>query len=239
VLTTQAYIGSELELFAAATHWKSYVATALRPYLGPRVLEVGAGIGANIPALFTDAVREWVALEPDADQALQISGAITAGKLPAATRVVTGTLDTLHDTSLFDAILYIDVIEHIERDADELRLATQRLAPGGRLIVLVPAHQFLFSAFDAAIGHYRRYSRAGLLEISPPHCRIELLRMLDSVGFFAALANRTVLRASMPTPRQIQVWDRMMVPISRWLDPLTAYRFGKSIVAIWSRSATV
>jgi SAM-dependent methyltransferase len=232
---SQNYVGSELELFAAARNWKSYVAASLRPYMGPRVLEVGAGIGANVPALFTGPVREWVALEPDADQARQISDAVAAGKLPPTTRVVTGTLQTLEDTRPFDAILYIDVVEHIERDADELRLATQRLAPGGRLIVLVPAHQFLFSPFDAAIGHYRRYSRATLRAIAPPDCRIEMLRMLDSVGFFAALANRTVLRATMPTPRQIQVWDRLMVPLSRWLDPLTAYSFGKSIVAVWSR----
>ncbi len=232
---SQNYVGSELELFAAARNWKSYVAASLRPYLGPRVLEVGAGIGANIAPLFTGSVREWVALEPDADQARQISSAVAAGKLPAATRVVTGILQTLDDTQPFDAILYIDVVEHIERDADELRMAAQRLVPGGRLIVLVPAHQFLFSPFDAAIGHYRRYTRATLRAVAPPDCKIETLRMLDSVGFFAALANRTVLRSSMPTPRQIQVWDRLMVPLSRWLDPLTAYSFGKSIVAIWSR----
>jgi protein-L-isoaspartate O-methyltransferase len=232
---SQNYVGSELELFAAARNWKSYVAASLLPFMGPRVLEVGAGIGANVPALFSGPVREWVALEPDANQARQISEAVVAGKLPPATRTVTGTLQTLDDTQPFDAILYIDVVEHIERDADELRLATQRLAPGGRLIVLVPAHQFLFSPFDAAIGHYRRYSRATLRAIAPPDCRLEMLRMLDSVGFFAALANRAVLRASMPTPRQIQVWDRLMVPLSRLLDPLTAYSFGKSIVAIWSR----
>ena len=230
----QHYIGSELELFAQASNWKSYIAATLRPYLGPRVLEVGAGIGANISALFAGGVRERLALEPDADLARKIAEAVHAGRLPAATRVVTGTLQTLDDPQLFDAILYIDVIEHIEDDAGELRMATQRLAPGGRLIVLVPAHQFLFSPFDAAIGHYRRYSRASLRAIGPPGCRLEMLWMLDSVGFFAAVANRYLLRAAMPTARQIGVWDRLMVPLSRWLDLFTAHRFGKSLVAIWS-----
>jgi SAM-dependent methyltransferase len=229
------YIGSELELFARATNWKSYVAETISPCLGSRVLEVGAGIGANIPALFVGDVREWVALEPDGDLARVISDSIAAGKLPATTRVVNGTLNTLDDAQLFDAILYIDVIEHIDDDTRELRLAVERLAPGGRLIVLVPAHQFLFSPFDAAIGHRRRYSRAGLGRIAPAGCRLELLRMMDSVGFLASLANRMMLRVAMPTARQIRVWDGMMVPLSRWLDPLFAYRFGKSLVAIWSR----
>ena len=229
------YVGSELELFAQATNWKSYIAATLRPHLGARVLEVGAGIGGNIPALFGGGVREWVALEPDAEQARRISEAVVAGKLPPATRVITGTLDTLDDARLFDAILYIDVIEHIDDDADELHRAMRKLVPGGRLIVLVPAHQFLFSPFDAAIGHYRRYSRAGLRGIGPAGSRLEMLRMMDSVGFFAGLANRMVLRAAMPSARQIQVWDRLMVPVSRWLDPMLSYRFGKSIVAVWSR----
>lgn len=54
----QHYIGSELSLFAQAHNWKAYVASLLQPWLGPRVLEVGAGIGANIPTLFIDPVAE-------------------------------------------------------------------------------------------------------------------------------------------------------------------------------------
>jgi hypothetical protein len=58
--------------------------------------------------------------------------------------------------------------------------------------------------------------------------------MLDSVGFFASLANRFLLAATMPSTRQIAFWDKVLVPVSRVLDNLTAHKFGKSIVAVWS-----
>ena len=58
---------------------------------------------------------------------------------------------------------------------------------------------------------------------------------LDAVGLLASLCNRLLLRQQMPTSRQIQVWDRFLVPLSRWVDPLLGYRLGKSIVGVWRK----
>jgi hypothetical protein len=57
--------------------------------------------------------------------------------------------------------------------------------------------------------------------------------MLDSVGFFASLANRFMLAATMPSPRQIAFWDKALIPVSRVLDKVTGHKFGKSMVAVW------
>ena len=57
---------------------------------------------------------------------------------------------------------------------------------------------------------------------------------LDAVGMAASLANRLLLRASMPTDGQIKFWDRMLVPVSRVIDPVLARSIGKSVVAIWT-----
>jgi hypothetical protein len=59
--------------------------------------------------------------------------------------------------------------------------------------------------------------------------------MLDAAGFFASLANRVLLRASMPTTGQIAFWDKVLVPVSCILDRLTGYNLGKSVVAVWHR----
>ena len=222
------YSGGELPLMTQAVRWKSYVADLVRPYLGASVLEVGAGIGNNIPYLFTAPVSHWTALEPDASQAARITD--------AGVRVVVGTLDAIEAAERFDAILYLDVLEHIEDDAAELRHAAARLTPGGRLIVLSPAHPFLFSPMDAAVGHYRRYTAAGLRALTPEGCRLERLILLDSAGFFASLANRLLLRSEQISPGQVRLWDGVLVPVSRVLDRLLFYRFGKSILAVWCRS---
>jgi len=63
---------------------------------------------------------------------------------------------------------------------------------------------------------------------------VELVR-LDSAGTLASLANRLALHQSMPTLRQIAVWDRVLVPVSRVLDPLLAYSIGKVVLAVWRK----
>jgi hypothetical protein len=101
--------------------------------------------------------------------------------------------------------------------------------------VLSPAHQFLFTEFDAAIGHYRRYNQVSLRACSPPGCVLTAMFYLDSAGILASLANRAILHQSTPTLRQIQTWDRWIIPISRILDPLFGRRLGKTIVGVWTR----
>ncbi len=127
------------------------------------------------------------------------------------------------------------MLEHIADDAAELAAAANHLAPGGHLVVLGPAHQFLFSAFDEAIGHYRRYNSRSLAALTPIGCTLQHCCMLDAAGFFASLANAALLRAAAPSPRQIRLWDGVLVPISRVLDRVTAHRFGKTVVVVWRR----
>lgn len=223
------YPGGELELFAGAVNWKSYVGSTLRPFIRGRVLEVGAGIGANIPYLYNDRVERWTSVEPDPKLAGRIAEAI------GDCRVVTGTIADIDPVARYDSVLYIDVLEHIADDAGELAAAARHLAEGGKLVVLSPAHPFLFSPFDAAIGHYRRYRAHDLAALTPAGCRLTHCFMLDAAGFFASAANAMVMKSSMPSAAQIRVWDRLLVPVSRVLDRGTGHRFGKTLVAVWSR----
>lgn len=227
------YQGSELELFARAVNWKRYWSAQVRKHLGQDVLEVGAGNGVNTPYLNRGA-REWVCLEPDKSMAQNLAQRQRANQLPA-TRVVAGTIADLPATPSFDSIIYIDVLEHIEDDAAEVAEAVQRLRPGGKLVVLGPAHNWLFSPFDKAVGHFRRYSAAELRALTPPELNLVSLRELDSVGILASLANRSALKQDVPTVSQILLWDRFIVPVSRLLDPLLLYNFGKTIMAVWQR----
>jgi SAM-dependent methyltransferase len=232
-----AYIGTELAVFAEAHRWKAYWASVVRRFVAGEVLDVGAGIGSNVAPLLNAQVRGWTALEPDPNLVGQMQAARARGALSPLCQPVAGTLEQLPAGATFDTILYIDVLEHIRDDYAEAAAAFAHLRPGGRLIVLVPAHQFLFSPFDAAIGHHRRYNRASLLALAPAGGRLELFRMLDSIGFFASLANKLLLRTAHPSAWQIRLWDRVMVPLSRVADPLLGHRFGKTAIAVWTRPA--
>jgi protein-L-isoaspartate O-methyltransferase len=227
------YVGSELDLFAAATNWKTYWSHRIRPYLTGDVLEVGAGMGSNTAILSAGATGRWVCLEPDPTLVAQLTENLT--KLGGACRYesVCGTLRSLPGGEKFDTIVYIDVLEHIPDDAEELSLAAARLRPGGRIIVLSPAHQWLFTPFDEAIGHFRRYNRSSLRAASPSAAQLETIFYLDACGIFASAANQLFLRQSMPTKAQIGVWDKWIVPVSRVLDPMLLSSLGKSIVGVW------
>jgi SAM-dependent methyltransferase len=231
---TSSYIGNELEIFQHATNWKSYYARSISPYIVGDVLEVGAGLGATSHFLCDGRQRTWTCLEPDPALLSQLNERLAAAPLPSSVRALCGTVDALAAHERFDAILYIDVLEHIEDDVAELRRSAARLRPGGHIIVLSPAHQSLYSEFDKEIGHFRRYSKPSLLAAAPSVLRPVEAFYLDSVGMAASLANRLLLRASMPTQRQIIFWDRVLIPISRVIDPILARSVGKSVVAIWT-----
>lgn len=231
------YAGSELDLFATALNWKSYWSLRIRPFVAGSVLEVGAGIGANTPYLVKDGDSGWVCLEPDASLLGRLDSTLRANKCNVSPEAITGTLQDIQASRQFDTILYIDVLEHIEDDRGELESAASHLRPGGRIIVLAPAHQWLFSPFDAEIGHFRRYNRRMMRQISPASLQLERLFYLDSVGLLLSAAIRLLLRQSMPTQSQLRVWDRFVIPTSRMLDQCLFNSVGKSIVGILRRQS--
>jgi len=156
------YIGSELEIFREATNWKSYWASQLSPFLRGSVLEVGAGIGGSTRALLENApqskIESWTCLEPDPELFKELEKASSLLEIQPSCQQ--GFLNDIPAGKVFDTILYLDVLEHIEDHEDELARAAKRLDSGGSLVVLVPAHDFLFSEFDRSIGHFRRYSKS-------------------------------------------------------------------------------
>lgn len=228
------YLGAELSLFAEARVWGDYVAGELAPYLGGTVIEVGAGLGTRTAALALSTSR-WIALEPDPEMARTLERRVASGALPARVEVHACALAALPELGAVDTILYVDVLEHIADDRAELAEAARRLSPGGHLVVLSPAHEWLYSEFDRAIGHHRRYTFAALAALTPAGLGMVRRRMLDCVGLAASSVNRFVLRSAMPTRRQIALWDRVMVRASRWIDPLLGHRVGKSVLVVWRK----
>jgi hypothetical protein len=100
---------------------------------------------------------------------------------------------------------------------------------------LAPAFQFVFSEFDAAIGHYRRYTRRSLGALRPPALHVVRSFYLDSPGLLLSLGNRALLHSHTPQPSQIAFWDRVVVPVARMLDPVLGRHFGRSVITVWER----
>lgn len=230
-----SYIGSELELFSQAYNWKNYYSSLIQKYLQGRVLEVGAGIGATTEFLCQGHQKQWLCLEPDPILTEKIELKISVGRVPACCKSRVGTSEDLDPNDMFDTIIYMDVLEHIKDDRAEVKTVTQHLSSGGYLVVLAPAHQWLFTPFDRAIGHYRRYNKQSLASAIPKSLDCIKLIYLDSIGLIASLGNRFVLKSKTPTKQQIQLWDKVMVPLSKNIDPILHYSLGKSVLGIWQK----
>lgn len=235
-MTNFEYVGGELDVFQHAHNWKTYWSRQLTPWIGREVLEVGAGLGANTALLCDGSHTRWLAIEPDDQMYQKLVAQQAAGAFANPCQFAHETVQTLSASEQFDTIMYIDVLEHIEADAGELAEAARHLQPHGHLIVLAPAYPFLYTAFDAAIGHYRRYTRQSLLDLAPPDCTVKQAFYLDTVGLLASLGNRLLLRDANPSLRQILFWDRFLVPPSRVTDWLVRYRMGRSVICVWQKS---
>lgn len=236
-MTDFQYVGEELDLFSDALNWKAYFADLLQPYIRGRVLEVGAGLGATTAALWNSSVESWLCLEPDPALAAQLERRFAGASYTP--QLIIGTVDDLKGTDRFDCILYIDVLEHIRDDRDELRRSCRHLKPGGNIVVLSPAFQSLYSPFDKALGHERRYTAKSLAAVFPDGLERRKVFYADSAGALLSFANRLLLRQELPNRKQIRVWDRGVIPISRrFLDPIARRWFGRSVIAVYSRQGS-
>lgn len=229
-----SYSGQELDLFRQVKNWKSYFKSLIVPYLGENVLEVGAGKGGTTEMFIDPSFKHWVSIEPDKvlfEELCQNKALFAYGNFQADQF----TIDELPENSLFNIILYIDVLEHIEKDSEEISKATKHLLPGGRLIVLSPAYQFFFTPFDEAVGHFRRYNKESLHQCIPDSLQCIDVKYIDSVGCLLSLGNKLLLKKSIPTTKQLAFWDQHIIPVSRKVDKLIHYKVGKTILGIWQK----
>jgi hypothetical protein len=223
-----SYIGNELELFENAPNWKSYLFTEIEKYVGRRnfSIEVGCGIGAN-SSYIARFSNKYIGIEPDAllcKKAILrypefdfINGFFSEAKIKS---------DVMPDL-----VLLIDVLEHIEDDHLEITKIWESLELGATLVILVPAHQFLFSKFDASVGHYRRYSKKSLTKVMSSHNAALKIIELDSIGFILSLASKILNPNGVMTLKKVKLWN-LLVPISKKIDSLLRFKIGKSILLI-------
>jgi 2-polyprenyl-3-methyl-5-hydroxy-6-metoxy-1,4-benzoquinol methylase len=153
-----------------------------------RILEIGCGTGHNLPML--GQFGEVDAIE--IDQAARDMASKRLGKPVMASPLP--SLEGVADAS-YDMVAILDVLEHIEEDKAALTGIAAKLKPGGRILITVPAHPWMWSAHDVVNHHKRRYTRRTLRKvIAEAGLRLDMLRWFNSLLFPAAAGARLVGR---------------------------------------------
>ena len=167
-----------LETFSGAANFNLWMADTVRPFVGRRVLEIGAGIG-NLTRQLARKRELYIATDIDGEHLSRLCTQLRHRPNLQVQRCDLSRAEDFEDLqSSVDTVVCLNVLEHVEDDLGALRNIHGALEPGGRAIILVPFGQELFGALDVVLGHFRRYSREQLRgKLEAAGFRIE--RMLD------------------------------------------------------------
>ena len=213
------------------------IAREIRLGGGARILEIGCGTGHNLEMLERFGRADGIEIDPAARAVAEarLGRPIGSSPLPELTGVEDGA---------YDLIAILDVLEHVEEDRAALESIAHKLRPGGRILIAVPAHPWMWSAHDEVNHHKRRYTKKTLKAvIGAAGLRIEKLSWFNSLLFPLAAAARLAGRVTgkedsddkLP-PKPVNSLFEAVFGLERYLVGRVTLPPGVSLVAIVSAS---
>ena len=215
-----------------APRYNAWLGRKLRPNLGQRVLEIGAGIG-TITREIAPGRERVIALEADPFYVQRLRNLFRDSEVvrPVHAPVERTDWDSLAREHL-DTVMLSNVLEHIEDDAAAVRRFRSVLPEGGRLVILVPALPALYGGIDEAIGHYRRYTPETLQRVIESNgFRLESLEWLNLLGIPGWFLNSRLLRRRSVPGFQVRLYDRLSPLLAR-LESAFKLPVGMSLLAV-------
>lgn len=229
-------LSHSLDLLKDTYNYNHWIYSLLRPSLGDAVCEVGAGTG-NLTQFFLSSKRV-LCIEPEAEycDALRKLAAVHSnlevhpGGLEDCARAGKGGAE-------FDAVVCVNVLEHIEDDGQALGQMKALLKDGGRVLLYVPAAPWAYGQLDRRLGHHRRYSKRRVRGLSKA-CGLAVERCIyvNFIGVFGWFLHSRILKRDVIDPESARFVDRLVPYLSameRLLPPLT----GQSLFAVLKKSS--
>jgi SAM-dependent methyltransferase len=215
----------------AAPRYRQWEYELVAPFLGRSVLEVGSGLGYFAEKLAESDLDRLVLSDADEHCRARLRRTY-ADRLDVQVAEVTlpGSIDI---GAPVDSAVAMNVLEHIEDDAEALRDLAAVVSPGGRIILWVPAYMQLYGDFDRKVGHFRRYTPA-TIRATVERAGLEV-RLARPVNFLGGLAWWLAVRrggAGRPDPRLVWLYDNVVVPASRTIERVVRPPFGQSVLCV-------
>ncbi len=225
----------DLDSMEAGRNYYAWIMDQFRPYIGKRVIEVGAGTGTFSRMILGLNVDWLLAIEPSPNLFNVLTDAISSHtNARAFAGEFRDALPLLGEQP--DTVFYVNVLEHIRDDDEEVRSVLQVLAPGGHLCVFVPALQWLFGTNDVAVGHYRRYEKARLTALlETAGFRVIKCIYLDILGIIPWFLLFRILKRPAVKRGQVGLYDRLVVPVARRVENMVRVPLGKNLLAVGSK----
>jgi len=220
----------EFAALGQARNYRQALIAEFRSAFRGDIIEVGAGIGQMSEQLRgLPGVRRALAIEPDPRFCAEHRRRLPGHEL------IEGTAADLPAGTACDAVLSVNVLEHIQADQAELNRYAQLLkARRGALCLFVPARPELYAPIDKDFGHFRRYDYPGLKsKLVQAGFNIERLCYFNWVGYFAWWASFCLLKKRSFSPGMVRAFDRWVFPMAHWCEShLFRPPFGQSLLAL-------
>lgn len=226
-----SYLSAELTAFKQAPNYYTAIFNHFAPYLGSRVVEIGAGIGTfSKYLLICPHITTLTLIEP-ADNLFPMLREEFFGN--ARVRLVNGSLAAVAGSFSCDSVVLINVLEHIAHDEELLRTIHHSLAPGGTLLLFVPALPGLYGSLDEAFGHVRRYRKAELQAVlSKVGFEVVSLRYFNLPGIVPWFLSGKVLKRTSLDPWSVWLYDRLFMSWIPGMERRWEPMFGQSLLAV-------
>jgi 2-polyprenyl-3-methyl-5-hydroxy-6-metoxy-1,4-benzoquinol methylase len=225
-----AELASTLDSIAEASNYADWIIDLAAPHLGEEILEVGSGHGALTGRL---AERGRVTATDMSERCVGVLRERFAGDdriNPELADLVSAT-----EGRVYDSVVLVNVLEHIEDDRAAVRRIAGALRPGGTLVVWVPAFEPLYSEFDRRIGHHRRYRKASMKAVMEgAGLEVVDLRYVNAVGAMAWWLVAKRLGREPTATGNVKLFDRF-VPMLRRLEGDRRTPFGQSVFCVARR----
>lgn len=231
------YSGADLETLAAAPRYQNWIFDQIQPHLGGIVAEFGAGLGtfSNLILPHCEALH---LIEPSPPLFKRLEMRFSADQRVSVSPDTIERYLTAPGRPRFDAVVMINVLEHIQDDAACLAQLHGAIHPGGKLLLFVPAMEFLFSKLDREVGHFRRYTKPALhRRLADAGFIIERIGYMDLLGIAPWYLVNTLGGATGFNPFLVRLYDMVGIPLTRLAERLVPAPVGKNLIAVAAKSS--
>ena len=204
------------------------------PYLGPTVIEVGAGIGTFSEYLLgSPKVQRLIAVEPADNTLPHLEERFRHN---VRVQVLPGYLGDHYTSLSANAVAAVNVLEHVEDHEAFLKEAHAAVVPGGHLLLFVPAIPAIYGSLDKVFEHHRRYTKASLRKvIEAAGWKPRRIAYMNFPGIAAWFMAGRILKKTSIAPGDARAYDRLVVPWISRLEQLVPPPIGSNIIAIATR----
>lgn len=203
----------------------------IRPFLGKRILEVGAGIG-NISALLNTSDKELLMLTDYKDEfVFKLNNKFSHDSRIKVIKFDISSEVNIDTPCAIDSIVCVNVLEHIKDDVAALVNCKNLLIPGGKIILFVPALQILYGSLDESFGHYRRYNKKELnKKLTQAGFNVVSSRYFNMIGVLGWLLSAKILKRGLIPTSHLKLFELItfIVRLEKYIHP----PFGLSILAV-------